>query len=109
MVVYWYQFLLIEYHYFETDVILQIRYIPIHYKDYAAWQHEQLEGEELVKHKDYWLSQFEGDIPVLNLPSDNTRPAVQTFNGSIISGVINKSLSNDLNNLTKEGGGQIGQ
>ena len=81
--------------------------LRIHYKDYSAWQQEHLQGEALGKHKDYWLSQFQGELPVLNLPSDNIRPAVQTFNGSVLSGVINKSLSNDLNKLTKEVGGTL--
>jgi hypothetical protein len=60
--------------------------LRIQYKDYATWQQAQLSGEALKHHKDYWLKQFEDDLPVLQLPGDKLRPAVKTYNG----GKVNK-------------------
>ena len=58
--------------------------LPIQYKDYTLWQLAQLQGAELNAHRGYWLRQFSGEIPVLELPSDFARPAAQSYNGSII-------------------------
>ncbi|QGX67144.1 amino acid adenylation domain-containing protein [Bacillus sp. ms-22] len=54
---------------------------PIHYKDYAAWQLSAEETEKQREHEAYWLKQFEGDIPVLDLPTDYPRPAERDFSG----------------------------
>src|SRR5262249_8082038 len=57
--------------------------LRIQYKDYAAWQQAQLESGSLQRHKDYWLKQFAGDLPVLELPGDRVRPAKKTYNGAV--------------------------
>ncbi|WP_425657968.1 amino acid adenylation domain-containing protein [Tenacibaculum ascidiaceicola] len=62
--------------------------LRIQYKDYASWQQNQLNEDSNEEHKTYWLKQFEGELPVLNLLTDKRRPVVKTFNG----GVINKHL-----------------
>ncbi|WP_298731695.1 condensation domain-containing protein, partial [uncultured Chitinophaga sp.] len=59
--------------------------LPIQYKDYAAWQQQQLSGESLQLHRSYWLKQFEGNVPVLELPLDNNRPPVKSFRGYSVS------------------------
>jgi amino acid adenylation domain-containing protein len=59
--------------------------LRIQYKDYAAWQQEQLSGEALKRHRDYWLEQFEGALPVLELPSDKPRPPIKTYNGDLVA------------------------
>jgi amino acid adenylation domain-containing protein len=51
------------------------------YADYAGWQREWLQGEVLEKQVAYWKNQLGGELPVLELPSDRPRPAVQTFSG----------------------------
>ncbi|MCT1526771.1 condensation domain-containing protein [Sphingobacterium lactis] len=56
--------------------------LNIQYKDYAFWQQKQLDGSQLANSRRYWLSRFAGDIPVLELPSDRSRPAMQSFRGS---------------------------
>ncbi|AVM22674.1 non-ribosomal peptide synthetase [Bacillus pumilus] len=53
----------------------------IHYKDYAVWQLSEEEMEKQKEHEAYWLKQFEGDLPVLELPTDAPRPAVRDFSG----------------------------
>ncbi|MFJ6206412.1 non-ribosomal peptide synthetase [Bacillus pumilus] len=53
----------------------------IHYKDYAVWQLSEEETEKQKEHEAYWLKQFEGDLPVLELPTDYPRPAERDFSG----------------------------
>ena len=55
--------------------------LPLQYADYAVWQRSWLKDEELQKQIDYWKEHIGLNPPVLQLPLDFQRPAVQTFNG----------------------------
>ena len=56
------------------------------YVDYALWQRSEALAPHLASHRAYWRSALrEGDLPVLELPLDYPRPAVQTFNGDVVS------------------------
>ncbi|GIQ61384.1 hypothetical protein Flavo103_45190 [Flavobacterium collinsii] len=57
--------------------------LRIQYKDYAVWINSEIQQEKHKVSEDYWLQQFEGELPVLDLPSFKTRPLVQTYNGDI--------------------------
>jgi len=52
------------------------------YGDYATWQREWLQGEVLEEQLRYWRRQLGGELPVLELPTDRPRPAVQSYRGS---------------------------
>jgi amino acid adenylation domain-containing protein len=54
--------------------------LPIQYADFAAWQRRWLQGEVLESQLAYWRSHL-ADLPVLALPTDRPRPAVQSFRG----------------------------
>lgn len=58
--------------------------LRIQYKDYAAWQQQQLTGETFDRHRNYWLQQLAGELPVLDVPGDHKRPAMKTFHGGAI-------------------------
>jgi tyrocidine synthetase III len=81
--------------------------LRIQYKDYAAWQQQQLSGDSLLNHKEYWLQQFEGELPVLELQGDKPRPAVKTYNGDTINLIIDANLSNALRSFAQEQGGTL--
>ncbi|MGO4347851.1 amino acid adenylation domain-containing protein [Paenibacillus sp. MCAF9] len=55
--------------------------LRVQYRDYAVWQEGQLGGEAIEAHERYWLKKFEGELPLLELPTDRKRPIVQTFKG----------------------------
>jgi tyrocidine synthetase-3 len=59
--------------------------LPIQYRDFACWQREKLSGEGAAAQRKYWLSQFSGEIPVLQLPADRHRPEVQRHAGTQLS------------------------
>ncbi|AMP99732.1 Nonribosomal peptide synthetase [Pedobacter cryoconitis] len=65
--------------------------LRIQYKDYAAWQQEQLNGTSLEGHRSYWLEQLSGELPVLDLEGDQKRKSVRSYAG----GVANRTLSKD--------------
>jgi amino acid adenylation domain-containing protein len=56
--------------------------LGIQYKDYAVWLNQELQEEKYKASEQYWLNQFTGELPVLELPSFRTRPLVQTYNGN---------------------------
>lgn len=59
--------------------------LEVQYPDYAAWQRDLLEGDELERRMGYWRETLGGAPPVLELPIDKPRPATQTFDGEVES------------------------
>ncbi len=55
--------------------------LPIQYGDFAVWQAEWLQGENLRRQLDWWREQLQGLTP-LQLPLDRPRPPVETFRGA---------------------------
>ena len=76
--------------------------LKIQYKDYAAWQNKALSDKNVRKHQDYWLNKLSGELPVLNLPTDFTRPAIQTYNGNTLSDGIDQDITSDLNQFCRD-------
>ncbi|MFC2145980.1 amino acid adenylation domain-containing protein, partial [Acidobacteriota bacterium] len=56
--------------------------LRIQYKDYTWWQNSEKQQETMKHQETYWVKQFAGDIPVLNLPADYVRPPIQSFAGN---------------------------
>jgi amino acid adenylation domain-containing protein len=77
--------------------------LRIQYKDYAAWQQEQLRAKRLMIHREYWLEQLGGELPVLDLPADMARPSVLTDHGYGVSTVIGKDLVDAFQSLCQRG------
>jgi len=74
--------------------------LPIQYADYAIWQREWLQGEVLEEHLSYWRGQLTGAPPVLELPTDRSRPAAQSFRGACQSIALSQSLTQALKSLS---------
>jgi len=55
--------------------------LPIQYADFAVWQRRTLAGEALARQLDYWQGQLAGSPPLLELPTDRPRPALQSLRG----------------------------
>ncbi|MGO4295030.1 condensation domain-containing protein, partial [Chitinophaga sp. RAB17] len=81
--------------------------LRIQYKDYAVWQQEQLSGANLQTHRDYWLQQFEGPLPILELSSDKPRPTIKTYNGAATHKIINSSVSQGIKTLCRKHGSTL--
>ncbi len=56
--------------------------LPIQYADFATWQRGWLEQETVERQVAYWRNQLAGPLPILDLPTDRPRPAVQSFRGA---------------------------
>ncbi|UCH97465.1 MAG: amino acid adenylation domain-containing protein, partial [Candidatus Aminicenantes bacterium] len=73
--------------------------LRIHYKDFSQWQNSEKEKENIKRQEAFWLKQFEGEIPVLNLPTDYPRPAIQSFAGDNLEFEIPEEYTRRLNTL----------
>ncbi|SHK86565.1 Phosphopantetheine attachment site, partial [Clostridium cavendishii DSM 21758] len=76
--------------------------LKIQYKDYSEWQNKMQQREGFKKQEEYWLKEFEGEIPVLNMPTDYTRPLVQDFEGDSIDFTIGKKETKGLKEIARE-------
>ncbi|HEU4964844.1 MAG TPA: amino acid adenylation domain-containing protein [Bacilli bacterium] len=79
----------------------QLAPLPIQYADYARWQREWLQGEVLDEQLRYWQDKLGGDLPVMQLPTDRPRPAVQTTRGATVTRRLPASLTTDLHRLSQ--------
>ncbi|SHK85776.1 Phosphopantetheine attachment site, partial [Clostridium cavendishii DSM 21758] len=78
--------------------------LKIQYKDYSEWQNKMQQREEFKKQEEYWLKEFDGEIPVLNMPIDYTRPLVQDFEGDSVDFTIGKEETKGLQEIVRETG-----
>jgi amino acid adenylation domain-containing protein len=76
--------------------------LRIQYKDYVEWMNTQVVKDRIAGQEQYWLKRFEGDIPVLNLPADYTRPAEQSFAGKTVEFKIGEKETQGLKALAPE-------
>lgn len=62
--------------------------LNITYKDFAKFENERMESSDFKNAENYWVEKFKDDIPVLNLPTNYSRPAVQSFDGENVISFI---------------------
>jgi amino acid adenylation domain-containing protein len=80
------------------DVVLQ-------YADFAQWQRRTLGDEGACATQiEYWRTKLGGELPILELPADKSRPALQSFNGSNVFFDIPRALARDLRALASREG-----
>jgi amino acid adenylation domain-containing protein len=78
--------------------------LPLQYVDFAAWQRQWLQGEILQEQLAYWQKKLSGTLPVLELPTDHPRPAIQTYNGSFLCSTLSGKLTESLKILSQREG-----
>ncbi|MCP4147666.1 MAG: AMP-binding protein, partial [bacterium] len=76
--------------------------LKLQYRDFAEWQNSRIRRQLLEKKEAYWLRQFSGKIPVLELPTDYQRPVIQHFAGSRRAWELNENETGNLKKLLKE-------
>jgi amino acid adenylation domain-containing protein len=75
--------------------------LRLQYPDFAHWQRESLGSEQLNESRAYWSAQLDGELPVLELPTDRSRPAMQSFRGAMQRFAFSKHLSDRLHELAQ--------
>ncbi|QNN43931.1 MupA/Atu3671 family FMN-dependent luciferase-like monooxygenase [Pedobacter roseus] len=90
-----------------TGIPADLPVLGIQYRDYAAWEQSNLSGDVYAGHRDYWLDQLSGDLPVLDLWSDRPRPAVKTYTGGVVHCILDRELSDSLRSLCHQSGSTL--
>ncbi|PMB09046.1 non-ribosomal peptide synthetase [Fischerella thermalis CCMEE 5273] len=78
--------------------------LPIQYADFALWQRQSLDDETYKSQLVYWQQKLENLPPVLALPTDNPRPAVQSLRGARQTLILPQSLTEALKSLSQKEG-----
>lgn len=92
------------YNHYQAGKSLDLKPLPIQYKDYAAWQNEVLDSSQMKSQETYWLDQFQGPIPMLALPTDRPRPIHKTYNGAAYAHKLSNEQTVGLKHLALNSG-----
>ncbi|MCP4157021.1 MAG: amino acid adenylation domain-containing protein, partial [bacterium] len=76
--------------------------LRLQYRDYVMWQKNAAYLEKIKKQENYWLKQFDGEIPQLELPLDFRRPVTQRFEGANVGFYISKEVTESLRAIAAE-------
>ncbi|MCK4760987.1 MAG: hypothetical protein KAW12_02235, partial [Candidatus Aminicenantes bacterium] len=76
--------------------------LNVSYKDYTVWQHTRAGRDMMMNQAAFWEQAFAGEIPVLELPTDYTRPAVQDFEGQTMEFQLTGEETRALNRFSLE-------
>ncbi|MCP5054936.1 MAG: amino acid adenylation domain-containing protein, partial [bacterium] len=74
--------------------------LSVQYKDFSQWQDNISRSHEGDRQETFWLDQFRGDVPMLDMPLDYTRPTVQSFEGNRLSFEIGEKETAALKELS---------
>jgi amino acid adenylation domain-containing protein len=88
---------------YEAGAQGQVKLLPapaFQYHDYVDWQRKMLAGSEGGRLRGYWLAELAGELPVLNLPVDYPRPAMQTHRGASRTFSLGNELSRQIGGLS---------
>jgi len=77
--------------------------LPLQYADFAQWQRQWLQGEVLSTQLAYWRQQLD-NLPVLELPTDRPRPAVQSYQGATQYLSLSLELTQALESVSQTAG-----
>ena len=70
------------------------------FKDYSEW----MRSRDLSGQAEYWKSQFDDEIPVLDMPLDYPRPQEQSYQGAVTTASTGKELGEKIKALTAKTG-----
>ena len=76
--------------------------LEITYKDFTEFENLRLESGEFKKAEQFWVEKFKDNIPILNMPTNYSRPAVQDYKGKKIYTRIDKVTAQKIEVFSKE-------
>jgi amino acid adenylation domain-containing protein len=66
--------------------------LPIQYKDYAEWEHAFRATDAYIAQREFWLKNFEGEIPRLSLPTTNAQARSRAAAGGMVFFEMDQAL-----------------
>ncbi|MEH2239775.1 non-ribosomal peptide synthetase [Nostoc sp.] len=92
---------------FAQDQTPNLAPLPIQYSDYANWQRNWLQGEVLETQINYWKNQLSDAPPLLELPTDYPRPALQSYRGDRSTYSLPPDLTLAIKTLSQQQGASL--
>ncbi len=92
---------------FNAGLLSPLPPLPIQYADYAVWQRGWLQGPVIEERLTYWKEKLKGRLPVLDLPTDRPRPAVQSDRGARFPFSVSRALTDRLHVLSRRQGATL--
>ncbi|HEY0603237.1 MAG TPA: amino acid adenylation domain-containing protein [Herpetosiphonaceae bacterium] len=90
------------YHAFSQGQQSPLPPLPIQYADFAVWQRAWISGTVRERLLDYWSEKLAGIPPLLALPIDRPRPAVQTYAGASHAFFVGPEVAGGLQSLSRQ-------
>ena len=87
---------------FLSGVVPLLPDLPVQYADYALWQKEWINGKTLGIFVDHWKKILSGDLPILEIPTDRPRPALQSYRGATCRFQIPQDLSFEMKEMCRK-------
>ncbi|MGF9966589.1 amino acid adenylation domain-containing protein [Bacillus rhizoplanae] len=81
--------------------------LELQYKDYSSWQLKHRESNEMKEQEAYWLSELEGELPLLSLPTDYTRPQEKDYRGDRVHVTLSSMTTEGLKWIAKDSGSTL--
>jgi acyl transferase domain-containing protein len=80
---------------------------PAQYSEYAQRQAQQQQSQKMLEDEAYWLDQFSGSIPVMDLPTDRPRSRGQAYVGDTQRLNFDPVLYRELKRLSAQQGSTL--
>lgn len=74
------------------------------YSNYAVEQNALIDTPERHEIEDYWVNQFKGSTHLLNVPTDNPRPAQRTYKSKRADFTLDAKLVADVRQMARKAG-----
>ncbi len=81
--------------------------LPVQYADFAVWQRSWLKGAVLESELAYWRRRLRGLPPLLELPSDRSRPKLASYRGGSRRLRLSAALTDRLRELGRAEGATL--
>lgn len=85
-----------------TGKSLDLPVLPIQYSDYAYWQVSEEQQAVLKSSMSYWKEQLDGELQMLEVPTDYMRGSKQTFQGGTYRFVLAEEITTGIKVLSRK-------
>jgi amino acid adenylation domain-containing protein len=92
---------------FQSGQAASLSPLNLQYKDYAAWEKEQVKSPVFTRHKEFWLKQLDGKRGLIDLPGNKQRPLIKSANGYTLGAFINSEDTKKLKAFSQQHGGSL--
>ncbi len=85
-----------------SALVKGIEYIDepaISYVEYANEEQHYLKSKESAEVENYWLKQYQGNIPAMELPLNKQRPALRTYSAKRVDVEVNPDLIDSIKKI----------